>query len=645
MNRQRLDFFFVFTLLLLALLNVPYTSAATWSSDERLTTALPFDGAPSIIQTSNNEIWVVWQKDEASTPSIFYKTSSDYGASWSAEKNITAFPRLDTNIDPAIVQLSNGTIWAVWSAKKTPPDFSLNASPSQLSIPQGGSENSTIILASINYFQGPVDLEVSQIKPSPKNISTTFTPPQVNVPPNYEANSTLTIDVAAEATLGSRFLMVKGTSGSLTHSTTVKVEVTNSTSSSTSTLDEIAPLSPPFPQQSEGNYEIYYRYSHNNGTTWSSEGTLVKNPSLDLGPSIFQVSNGTIWLVWSRDVTAYNSEIFYKTYNGSTWLSETRLTYDDPDYPYKDYRPAIAQMQDGRIWVVWHSDRYEDKNEILYRTYNGSTWSDDTLLPNDQGLDRKSPAIFQDSDGTIWIFWSAFDTSLNDDDDVYYKQSLDNGDTWSNSVPLIDDGSEDWGPAATQSIDSRIWVVWTSNRSDSGGNWDLYYKTSFVHNVAVTEIIPSETKVYQEENVTVDVTVQNYGNYNETFTVNCYTNSTPIGSQGVNLTANASDVVTFTWNTSGFARGNYILKANASSVGGETYTGDNTITHENIRVKLLGDVDDNGIVDISDLHALSAAYDSVPENPNWNEEADMNGDNEVNGLDLSALVQKYSKTE
>jgi len=267
------------------------------------------------------------------------------------------------------------------------------------------------------------------------------------------------------------------------------------------------------------------------------------------------------------------------------------------------------------------------------------------MLPNDFNLDRKYPAILQDNNGTIWIFWSANLSDQSDADDVYYDQSLDNGASWEGNVHLIDHVAEDWGPATTQSIDSRIWVVWTSNRSDSGGNWDLYYKTSLVHNVAVTEIIPSETKVYQEENVTIDVTVQNYGDYNETFTVNCYANSTPIGSENVNVITKASNITTFMWNTSGFDRGNYVLKANASSVGGETYTGDNTITHENIRVKLLGDVDDNGVVDISDLYALSAAYGSVPENPSWNEEADMNGDNEVNGLDMSALVKKYGETE
>jgi len=625
---------------------VPYTSAVTWSSDERLTTDLPFDGAPSIIQTGDNRIWIVWQKDEASTPSVFYKTSSDYGISWSAEQNITAFPRLDTNADPAIVQLSNDTIWVVWAAKKTPPDFSLNASPSQLSIPQGGSDNSTITLASINYFQGLVDLDVSKIMPMPfpGQINTTFDPPQVSVPPNYEATSLLTIDVAAETPNATYNIVVRGTSGSLTHSKNVIVEVTNSTSSSAS--NEMTPFSTIFPLQPEGNYEIYYRYSHNNGTTWSNEATLVQNQTDDLGPHIFEASNGTIWLVWSRDVAMYNSEIFYKTYKGSTWSDDTQLTKDDLLDPRKDYRPAIAQMQDGRIWVVWHSNRVDpEKSDILYRTYNGSAWSVDTMLPNDFNLDRKYPAILQDNNGTIWIFWSANLSDQSDADDVYYDQSLDNGASWEGNVHLIDHVAEDWGPATTQSIDSRIWVVWTSNRSDSGGNWDLYYKTSLVHNVAVTEIIPSETKVYQEENVTIDVTVQNYGDYNETFTVNCYANSTPIGSENVNVITKESDITTFMWNTSGFDRGNYVLKANASSVGGETYTGDNTITHENIRVKLLGDVDDNGVVDISDLYALSAAYGSVPENPSWNEEADMNGDNEVNGLDMSALVKKYGETE
>ena len=59
---------------------------------------------------------------------------------------------------------------------------------------------------------------------------------------------------------------------------------------------------------------------------------------------------------------------------------------------------------------------------------------------------------------------------------------------------------------------------------------------------------------------------------------------------------------------------------------------------------LVGDVNGDGAVDISDLSDLSDAYGSVPSKPNWNPACDFNGDNKVAASDLFNLGKNYGKT-
>ena len=79
----------------------------------------------------------------------------------------------------------------------------------------------------------------------------------------------------------------------------------------------------------------------------------------------------------------------------------------------------------------------------------------------------------------------------------------------------------------------------------------------------------------------------------------------PIGTQiVVNLPNGTFTTVTFTWNTTGFAKGNYTIKAVADTVAGETETGDNTYTDDTVLVSVPGDVDGDRNVDIDDLLIL-----------------------------------------
>ncbi len=62
-------------------------------------------------------------------------------------------------------------------------------------------------------------------------------------------------------------------------------------------------------------------------------------------------------------------------------------------------------------------------------------------------------------------------------------------------------------------------------------------------------------------------------------------------------------------------------------------------------VKVLGDINWDSLVDIHDLYALGEAYQTTPDTPNWNEDADINFDNAVNKSDLAIMNSHYGETD
>jgi hypothetical protein len=110
------------------------------------------------------------------------------------------------------------------------------------------------------------------------------------------------------------------------------------------------------------------------------------------------------------------------------------------------------------------------------------------------------------------------------------------------------------------------------------GSWDgnVYAFGGGVHDVAVIDVASSEIVVDQGFRATINVTVANQGGYTETFNVTAYANVTAIQTETLTITSQNSATFTFTWNTIGFALGNYTISAYAWPVQGETDIADNT---------------------------------------------------------------------
>ncbi len=103
-------------------------------------------------------------------------------------------------------------------------------------------------------------------------------------------------------------------------------------------------------------------------------------------------------------------------------------------------------------------------------------------------------------------------------------------------------------------------------------------------NIAVTTVTSSESTLSKNTNHTIVVSALNKGYYSESFNLILYANSTVIQTQNVTLLGRNNCTVSFMWNTTNFADGNYRIAATASSVQGELNTADNT--YSNLLLKL-----------------------------------------------------------
>lgn len=112
---------------------------------------------------------------------------------------------------------------------------------------------------------------------------------------------------------------------------------------------------------------------------------------------------------------------------------------------------------------------------------------------------------------------------------------------------------------------------------NTGSSNTVYFTVLvIVHDVTVLSVNSSSNEVDEGDLVNITVVVRNNGNVAETFNVTAFANDTIIQTQTIlDLGPYTETNLTFTWNTTGFALGNYIVKVETSTIPGETHVTDN----------------------------------------------------------------------
>ena len=102
------------------------------------------------------------------------------------------------------------------------PNFAISASPTALTIAQGGSGTSTITTTLSGNFNSSIALSASGL---PVGATASFTPASIAAP--GAGSSTLTISVGAATPVGTYNVVVNGSGGGQTHSATINLTVTS----------------------------------------------------------------------------------------------------------------------------------------------------------------------------------------------------------------------------------------------------------------------------------------------------------------------------------------------------------------------------------------------------------------------------------
>jgi len=166
-----------------------------------------------------------------------------------------------------------------------------------------------------------------------------------------------------------------------------------------------------------------------------------------------------------------------------------------------------------------------------------------------------------------------------------------------------------------------------------------------IRDVAVISVITDLSIAYQRWLVNVNVTVKNKGNVTETFEVKIYYEGNLGGTGTVtDLPPNEETTITIVWNTTGVpCCHNYTISATAGPVPYEFNLSDNSLTDGKVKIRVMGDANGDGVVDMRDIGIVCNAYGSNPTKPNWNPYLDFNRDNRVDLRDIGIVCNNYLK--
>ncbi len=325
-----------------------------------------------------------------------------------------------------------------------------------------------------------------------------------------------------------------------------------------------------------GNTEIYYKRSTDGGASWEQDTRLTNDTSISTFSSV-SVSGSTVHFTWS-DFRDGNSEIYYKrsTNDGISWEADTRLT-NNPGFSSWNNATASGPV----VHVTWREDR-DGNQEIYYKrsTDRGINWEPDVRLTNNNTIsDRPFIAAWGPN---VHIVWK---DNRDGNYEIYYKRDpTGNGIyTVSGQVTYRDNNQPvNSGFVKALYYDDLTATIITVDSTiiNSNGTYSLthmpqdstdlmYYQNDednldFVPTYYVSTIDPREaTKIYANQNLTnINGQVFRITNTNNPFNISgeCTQNT------GLDITGGLKDAIVYAKIGNEFkhygisqANGNYIV--------------------------------------------------------------------------------------
>src|SRR6185369_1700401 len=219
------------------------------------------------------------------------------------------------------------------------------------------------------------------------------------------------------------------------------------------------------------------------GTQASTDGDTN-----DYSPDIKTDGTGTWLAVWPQGpggglgITGGAAPVYVRsTDDGLTWSVPVLLRPEEADNSSGD-APAIATDRHGKWLVVWGKNLGELRRSESID--NGESWAPPQVVVSTSNLSG-GPSLAADGSGTWVVAWQTLDTlggTIDDDGDILFSRSVDNGATWSPPAPLNTDAAGDVytdGEVSLSAGGDGTWVAvwssyaraWYARSVDNGATW------------------------------------------------------------------------------------------------------------------------------------------------------------------------------
>lgn len=221
--------------------------------------------------------------------------------------------------------------------------------------------------------------------------------------------------------------------------------------------------------------DIYFIRSTDRGATWSQPVNISNTPTSSAGPSAKIGSQGQLyvtWVDWLTDPSKFDVFFAYSTNNGTTWSTPVNITNDN----VWSSSPTIICDQSTNVYIAWRSEYAKTGLYYAKSSDSGATWSLPSKITDAIEDEISTPALGIDNAGNnLYLVWE--DRNSSDDADIYFTKSTDKAVTWSTPVNLTNTIGDTEDPDI--SIDSQGYVNLVYIDHDPGAvddlGWDVYH--------------------------------------------------------------------------------------------------------------------------------------------------------------------------
>jgi hypothetical protein len=249
--------------------------------------------------------------------------------------------------------------------------------------------------------------------------------------------------------------------------------------------------------------DIYYTNSTDEGITFHKNKKVNDISKGSDDPSLAVDDNDVIYIVWvdnRNDTTTLDVYFSKSTDSGVSFSPNKKINDDDLPLTFQG-TPSIA-VGGGIIGVVWQDDRNPYGIYFANSTDGGDTFSVNKRIDDDPtSSDKSRPSIAINDNGYISIAWI---DKRNGDYDIYFTNSTDDGDTFSQNQRVNDDTGTEYQWFPSLALRNRtVYISWQDNRN---GNYDIYFSRSNNPPSMTTPISPPNSLTLIDNTSTLTVT-------------------------------------------------------------------------------------------------------------------------------------------